>query len=187
MRSRSAAGRGLIVLLGAALAVLLGACAGGGGGQTGAVPVASGQQVGAGEPPPADSATSADPTFGGAVRDPSGNLPRTAPTLAGPYPTPGTLGDKARKKLQVEAEALKKRAYFAMPKLGGANLQGAQNTLQSFGSYLLNQVDATGAHRSQVLDREWKVCSQTPKPGTRTSILALVTLRSVKLGETCPK
>ncbi|NHA66847.1 PASTA domain-containing protein [Phycicoccus flavus] len=73
-----------------------------------------------------------------------------------------------------------------MPKLVGKNLQLAQDILQSKDSYLLDQEDAAGLDRIQVLDSNWKVCSQDPKAGTKVSIDALITLSSVKLDEGCP-
>jgi hypothetical protein len=172
MRSKNAAQMCASAVLAMALVLLLGACSG--ADQTGAISVTAGP-TGPGE------------VYGGTVRDAGGKPPRSAPTLSGGYPSPATLRDKARQKLQDEADALRQKAYFTMPKLVGVNLQTAQDTLQSFGSYLLGQIDATGAHRSQLVDKDWKVCSQTPKPGTKIAIIALVTLRSVKLSEKCPK
>ena len=75
---------------------------------------------------------------------------------------------------------------FSMPKVVGMNLQDAQDLLQSLGSYLMDQRDATGQGRLQLLDRNWTVCSQEPAPGTKTDISEIVTLSSVKLDEYCP-
>jgi membrane protein implicated in regulation of membrane protease activity len=73
-----------------------------------------------------------------------------------------------------------------MPDLNDKNLQAAQDELQSRGSYFLNEVDATGKGRIQIVDRNWKVCSQTPKAGTKVLIARLITLRAVMLSEKCP-
>lgn len=75
---------------------------------------------------------------------------------------------------------------FVMPDVIGINLQEAQDYLQSLGSYLLDQEDASGAGRIQILDRNWYVCSQQPAPGTEVPIETVVTLYSVKLDERCP-
>ena len=77
-------------------------------------------------------------------------------------------------------------ATFAMPEFTGVNLQLAQDTLQSFGSYLVDQEDASGLGRLQVLDSNWQVCSQSPVAGTSVSVDTVVLLASVKIGESCP-
>lgn len=74
---------------------------------------------------------------------------------------------------------------FKMPNLKGQILQTAQNKLQSLGSFLLDQEDAKGLGRMQILDRKWKVCRQDPKAGTKVSIAEIVTLWSVKTSESC--
>lgn len=73
-----------------------------------------------------------------------------------------------------------------MPNLIGLVLQDAQDRLQYEGSYLLDQVDATGMGRIQVLDDNWYVCSQSPTAGSVVSVDALIELSSVKLSESCP-
>jgi hypothetical protein len=75
---------------------------------------------------------------------------------------------------------------FKMPELVGMGLQDAQDKLQSLGSYLLDQQDATGLGRMQILDSNWKVCSQDPGPGAKVPLSAMVSLASVKLSESCP-
>ena len=75
---------------------------------------------------------------------------------------------------------------FTMPNVTGMVLQDAQDVLQSFGSYLMNQEDASGQGRTQLLDSNWQVCMQDPAPGVRVSASDLVTLWSVKLDEICP-
>ena len=75
---------------------------------------------------------------------------------------------------------------FTMPKLVGENLQLAQDILQKKGSYLLDQEDALGLDRVQVLDSNWQVCKQSPKAGQKVTVDAMVTLSSVKLTEDCP-
>lgn len=75
---------------------------------------------------------------------------------------------------------------FTMPNLRGMNLQTAQDTLQSLGSYALDQEDASGLDRFQINDSNWKVCRQDPVAGTQPNVDDVVTLWSVKLAETCP-
>jgi hypothetical protein len=77
-------------------------------------------------------------------------------------------------------------ARFTMPRLKGRNLQDAQDELQSRGSYLLDQVDATNQARFQLLDSDWKVCRQSPAPGASVLKTKLVRLEAVKLDERCP-
>ena len=73
-----------------------------------------------------------------------------------------------------------------MPSVVGMVLQDAQDLLQSQGSYLMDQVDASGAGRIQFFDTNWRVCSQEPSAGSPLSSMDVVTLRSVKLDESCP-
>ena len=75
---------------------------------------------------------------------------------------------------------------LAMPPLVGLGLQDAQDQLQSLGSFVLNQEDASGQGRHQLIDSNWKVCSQDPAAGSLISVTSSVTLRAVKNEETCP-
>jgi hypothetical protein len=76
-------------------------------------------------------------------------------------------------------------AKFTMPRVVGMNLQLAQDLLQSKGSYILDQVDHKGLLRFQVLDSNWKVCTQSPAAGKVVLASTVVTLSSVKLTERC--
>jgi len=75
---------------------------------------------------------------------------------------------------------------FKMPNLVGQNLQLSQDKLQALGSYLMDQTDAAGLDRIQVLDSNWQVCAQSPAPGKTVSVDTMVVLSSVKLAEQCP-
>jgi PASTA domain len=75
--------------------------------------------------------------------------------------------------------------YLIMPNLVGMNLQFAQDLLQSKGSYLIDQEDFKGLGRFQLIDSNWKVCSQSPSAGKRVLASSVVTLSSVKLSEKC--
>jgi hypothetical protein len=59
-------------------------------------------------------------------------------------------------------------ASWMMPNLVGSNLQEAQDAVQrltDFAIPLTYSHDETGAGRSQVRDRNWKVCTQVPDAG----------------------
>ena len=75
---------------------------------------------------------------------------------------------------------------FTMPNLVGWVLQDAQDKLQSLGAYTLDQEDARGLERLQVLDSNWKVCSQKPRARAVVPVSTTVVLASVKLSERCP-
>ncbi|MFD7559918.1 hypothetical protein ACFV9E_36070 [Streptomyces sp. NPDC059835] len=72
-----------------------------------------------------------------------------------------------------------------LPNFVGQQLQAAQDGAQAAGFYLLSSTDATGAGRMQVLDRNWKVCGQSPAPGTHV-VTTRVTFSTVKIEESCP-
>ncbi|MCX5213650.1 hypothetical protein OG689_31020 [Kitasatospora sp. NBC_00240] len=72
-----------------------------------------------------------------------------------------------------------------LPDLVGKGLQSAQDASQAAGFRHLTSHDALGRARSQIDDRNWKVCAQAPAPG-RQSTDVKVDLGAVKLDETCP-
>lgn len=72
-----------------------------------------------------------------------------------------------------------------LPTLIGKGLQSAQDASQAAGFYALTSHDALGRARSQIDDRNWKVCTQSPAPGQQPTD-AKVDLGAVKLDETCP-
>jgi beta-lactam-binding protein with PASTA domain len=73
-----------------------------------------------------------------------------------------------------------------VPNFVGMGLQSAQDTAQSHGFYSLKSHDALGRDRMQILDRDWKVCSQNVKAGTTASTDTELDFGAVKLSETCP-
>ncbi|MFJ7591230.1 hypothetical protein ACIQZO_28410 [Streptomyces sp. NPDC097617] len=73
-----------------------------------------------------------------------------------------------------------------VPDFVGQILQGAQDGAQAAGFYLLSSHDALGKNRNQVLDRNWKVCTQTPAAGTATSTDTRIDFGTVKNEEVCP-
>jgi beta-lactam-binding protein with PASTA domain len=72
-----------------------------------------------------------------------------------------------------------------LPDFIGKGLQSAQDEAQAAGFYTLDSHDALGRGRMQALDRNWKVCSQTPAPGAHPTDTE-VDFGTVKLEETCP-
>lgn len=72
----------------------------------------------------------------------------------------------------------------ALPNLVGQDLQAAQDEAQAAGFYVLDDQDASGQGRLQVLDRNWVVCSQEPAAGTHPTDTPVV-LYAVKDDESC--
>ncbi|MFB4265248.1 PASTA domain-containing protein [Nonomuraea sp. GTA35] len=70
-----------------------------------------------------------------------------------------------------------------LPDVVGMNLQEGQDTLQAAGFYVLNDKDATGQNRLQVLDRNWVVTKQSPAGGRKVTTDTLITLYAKKIGE----
>ena len=75
-----------------------------------------------------------------------------------------------------------------MPKLVGRNLQDAQDAIQALTGnaiFFTKSHDATGRGRHQVLDRDWKVCSQNVRPGAAITTTTVIDFGAAKLGEDC--
>ena len=78
---------------------------------------------------------------------------------------------------------------FVMPNEVGLGLQAAQDDIQRVSGnpiFISRSTDATGAGRHQVLDRDWKVCTQRPAAGTNVAAHGDVSFGAVKLAESCP-
>ncbi|MFD4877032.1 hypothetical protein ACFWOB_27240 [Streptomyces sp. NPDC058420] len=73
-----------------------------------------------------------------------------------------------------------------VPRFVGMGLQAAQNAAQKQGFYSLTSHDSLGRDRHQILDRDWKVCSQNVKAGTTVSTDKRLDFGAVKVDETCP-
>ncbi|MFF2780341.1 hypothetical protein ACFVU3_36210 [Streptomyces sp. NPDC058052] len=106
-------------------------------------------------------------------RDPE---PTTLPTTPSADP-PATTSAPSSAPVQPAAAQL--------PSFVGMGLQSAQDKAQELGYYYLSSHDALGRGRNQVLDRNWKVCSQSPQPG-RHPHTTKIDFGTVKLEETCP-
>jgi hypothetical protein len=110
----------------------------------------------------------------------------TVPASPETTASPATSESEAATPAAEKSTAAVAAETFTMPNLVGENLQLAQDTLQSLGSFVLDQEDASGLNRLQVNDSNWKVCTQAPKAGTKASLDSVVLLASVKLSEDCP-
>lgn len=108
----------------------------------------------------------------GPVTDTGTNAKPTAPTLASPTTHAGEATQEPS-------------ATAALPDMAGKGLQSAQDEAQAAGFYYLTSHDALGRGRHQILDRGWKVCAQTPAPGTHSTDTK-IDFSTVKLEESCP-
>lgn len=78
---------------------------------------------------------------------------------------------------------------WPMPDLVGMVLQDAQDHIQALTGgavYFSNSHDLTGQDRNQVLDANWKVCTQPLEPGAAVTPTSLIDIGVVKLDEACP-
>jgi hypothetical protein len=76
-----------------------------------------------------------------------------------------------------------------MPDLVGMVLQDAQDQIQAItDKNLLFTVshDATGQKRNQLVDSNWKVCTQNVAPGTAITAETRIDFGAVKVTEQCP-
>ncbi|MFD3555841.1 hypothetical protein ACFWWA_27640 [Streptomyces goshikiensis] len=79
-----------------------------------------------------------------------------------------------------------KATTATLPQLVGKGLQTAQDEAQAAGFFSLKSHDSLGQERLQALDRNWKVCSQTPGGGAKVDTDTTVDFGAVKLEESCP-
>ena len=79
--------------------------------------------------------------------------------------------------------------HWSMPNEVGAGLQQAQDDIQKLTGNLIfftSSHDASGKGRHQILDKDWKVCSQNVPPGSPITIGSKIDFGAVKLAEACP-
>jgi hypothetical protein len=77
---------------------------------------------------------------------------------------------------------------WTMPNLVGKNLQEAQDAIQELTGFeipITTSHDATGAGREQLLDRNWKVCSQNIAAGAEISSSSRIDFGAVRTDERC--
>ncbi|WP_457031413.1 PASTA domain-containing protein [Kitasatospora sp. P5_F3] len=115
------------------------------------------------------------------------------PTVAGPAgvssapatgPATATTGPEASASATKSASA-GSAGSATLPTFTGMGLQTAQDRAQAAGFYALRSHDALGRSRTQIDDRNWKVCFQAPAAGQRATG-AVVDFGTVKLDEQCP-
>ncbi|WP_168700267.1 PASTA domain-containing protein [Gordonia paraffinivorans] len=119
-----------------------------------------------------------DERSGAAVTSP---LPTTTVTETMTGTTPAPAPGPARRS-QTETPPPPTTGAPIMPDVVCMNLQDAQDRIQEAGVFFSRSEDATGRRRSQILDRNWIVVSQTPSPGTPFGEGEAV-LAVVKIGE----
>ncbi|WP_081952270.1 PASTA domain-containing protein [Kitasatospora phosalacinea] len=118
----------------------------------------------AGAPGPAPTASAAEPPAASSPATPPAALP---PAEAAPTPAPVKAGTAD------------------LPDFVGMGLQSAQDRAQAAGFYLLTSHDALGRSRTQIDDRNWKVCAQNPAAGPQETGTK-IDMGAVKLDEACP-
>ncbi len=113
---------------------------------------------------------------------PAAPAPAPAPVTAPAPPPPATLTVTAAPPPDRPAPT------WTMPDLVGANLQDAQNAIQGLTDFeipVTTSHDETGAGRQQVVDRNWKVCSQNVAAGETIAPGTRIDFGAVKLEESC--
>ncbi|MFD8949619.1 hypothetical protein ACFV0B_12265 [Streptomyces xanthophaeus] len=107
--------------------------------------------------------------------------PQSAPAPDGP-----AGGPSAARTGSAPAGSAPAPKTAVLPDLVGKGLQAAQDEAQAAGFLALKSHDALGRDRLQALDRNWKVCSQTPAAGAAVDTDSTIDFGAVKLEETCP-
>ncbi|MGC4947362.1 hypothetical protein ACLQ2N_14355 [Streptomyces sp. DT224] len=74
----------------------------------------------------------------------------------------------------------------SVPDFVGMGLQSAQDAAQATGFYALTSHDSAGRDRMQLLDRNWKVCSQNVPAGASVPTTTELDFGAVKTEESCP-
>jgi hypothetical protein len=78
---------------------------------------------------------------------------------------------------------------WAMPDLVGRGLQDAQDQIQKLTGdrvFYTGSHDLSGQGRHQVVDANWKVCTQNIAPGAAVTPTAKIDFGVVKTDESCP-
>ena len=103
------------------------------------------------------------------------SVPATSPSTAAPATTTT---------VKATTTTVKARNGGAMPSVVGMNLQDAQDLIQEKTDvFFSSSFDCTGMGRSQIVDSNWVVVTQTPAPGTPIGE-GDAKLGVVKIGET---
>ncbi|MGX1909013.1 PASTA domain-containing protein [Streptomyces phaeochromogenes] len=121
----------------------------------------------------------------GCAAEDTGTDSDPAPKAPAASQTSDTKQDTDSDTTKDDAPAAEKKAETAaLPDVVGKDLQAAQDEAQAAGFYALDDQDASGQNRLQVLDRNWTVCKQEPAAGTHPTDTPVV-LYAVKDTETC--
>lgn len=110
--------------------------------------------------------------------------PTEAPGTPQPVPQPPTT---TRAPLTPEPPVPARQ--WTMPNLVGSTLQQAQDKIQVLTDgviFFTDSHDATGRNRSQILDANWKVCSQNVSAGAPINADTKIDFGVVNLAEPCP-
>jgi hypothetical protein len=108
-----------------------------------------------------------------------------AATACDPATTTGSSGSTATATATTSSDS-KTGTKETVPNFVGMGLQSAQDKAQEVGFYSLKSHDSSGRARMQILDRDWKVCSQNIKAGSQAATNTELDFGAVKLDETCP-
>ncbi|MCZ4098752.1 hypothetical protein C8250_006000 [Streptomyces sp. So13.3] len=109
--------------------------------------------------------------------DPKATAPAGAPAPSGAASVPSASAASS-------AAAPAKTA--TVPVFIGMGLQSAQDAAQAAGFAGLTSHDALGRARHQILDRDWRVCSQNHAAGKSIPVDTTLDFGAVKLEEKCP-
>jgi hypothetical protein len=104
-------------------------------------------------------------------------------TAAPATPAPATVKARRVRRQAPPAADAAASGKITVPNVVGKDHQFAQDTMQAAGLYNLSEEDATGQDRLLLIDRNWKVVTQTPAPGNKVSEDTTITLRSKKLSD----
>lgn len=78
---------------------------------------------------------------------------------------------------------------WRMPDLVGTGLQKAQDDIQRLthnGIFFTSSHDVTGRGRHQIVDSDWKVCTQSVPAGATITIRSKIDFGVVRVAENCP-
>lgn len=120
--------------------------------------------------------------------EPAPTVTRTVTVTVSPAAAPDAdaPATEAAAPARAQAPAPSEAERATVPDFVGMVLQTAQDTAQAEGFFLLTSHDSTGAGRMQVLDRNWRVCSQSRAAGTSVPTSTTLDFGAVKLEESCP-
>jgi PASTA domain len=111
--------------------------------------------------------------------------PAPAPT---PSPAPFTVPPPLTEPTPTVVIATDGPRTWTMPNLVGSDLQDAQDAIQALTAFeipITTSHDETGAGREQLVDRNWKVCSQSVPAGEAITRSTRIDFGAVKDSERC--